>query len=167
MMTATWRGMRERSSCLSSSDSSTLKGPRVFGAPTGDGESCLVCGTATVARLFGNFPLPRKVNIRIVGMQTMCRESIGIVSHDDYATIKDQAASAHRRTGRDGVLRGNKTPHANSACGVIQSGNRYLQDKITSRRDTARGRRSRVEGYTRDTNQGDLHHRIRRRRRCP
>src|SRR6202166_3080219 len=83
MMTATWRGMRERSSWRSSSDSSTLKGPRVFGAPIVDGESCLVCGTATVARFLGDFPLPRKVNIRIVGMQTMCRESIGHYSHDD------------------------------------------------------------------------------------
>jgi hypothetical protein len=69
--------MRERSSCWSNSDSSTLKGPRVFGALTGDGESCLVCGTASVARFLGDFPLPRKVNIRVVGMQTMCRESIG------------------------------------------------------------------------------------------
>src|ERR1700688_3982813 len=80
MMIATWRGMRERSSCLSSSDSSTLNGPRVFGAPIVDGKSCLVCGTATVARFLGDFPLPRKVNTRIVGMQTMCRESIGSVS---------------------------------------------------------------------------------------
>src|ERR1700675_3916243 len=89
MMTATWRGMRERSSCSSNSDSSTLKGPRVFGAAIVDGESCLVCGTATVARFSGDFPLPRKVNIRIVGMQTFGRESIGAVS--EYVTSRDLA----------------------------------------------------------------------------
>lgn len=79
--------MRERSSSRSSSDSSTLKGPRVFGAPIGEGESCLLCGTATVAKFLGDFPLPRKVNTRIVGMQTMCRESIGSVS--DYAATQE------------------------------------------------------------------------------
>jgi hypothetical protein len=39
---------------------------------------------ARVVRIPGDFPLPRKVNIRIGGMQTMCRESIGSVS--DCAT---------------------------------------------------------------------------------
>ena len=53
----------------------------------GEGKSCLVCGTATVAKFLGDFPLPRKVNIRIVGMQTMCRESIGPVS--DYAITQE------------------------------------------------------------------------------
>jgi hypothetical protein len=55
------------------------QGPSVFGAPIGDGASCLVCGTATVARFSSDFPSPR-VNIRPVGMQTMCRESIRLVS---------------------------------------------------------------------------------------
>jgi hypothetical protein len=41
---------------------------------------------ARVVRFSGDFPLPRKVNIRIVGMQTMCRESIGSVS--EYATYR-------------------------------------------------------------------------------
>ena len=35
---------------------------------------------ARVVRFSGDFPLPRKVNTRIGGMQTMCRESIGPVS---------------------------------------------------------------------------------------
>src|SRR6202051_156988 len=100
MMTATWRGMRERSSWRRSSDSSTLKGPRVFGAAIGDGESCLVCGTATVARLLGDFPLPRKVNIRTAGMQARCRGSIGPVS--DQPTRRNAAVGIAPNLAWDG-----------------------------------------------------------------
>lgn len=36
-------------------------------------EWSLVCGTATLSK-GGQFPLPRKVNIGMVGMQTVCGE---------------------------------------------------------------------------------------------
>lgn len=61
----TWRGMRERSSCLSKSPSSTLNGASVLGAPAGECENSLVCGTATATRFSGDFSLQGD-NIQIV-----------------------------------------------------------------------------------------------------
>jgi hypothetical protein len=53
-----------------------------------------------------------KLTYRIVGMQTMCRESIGIVSHEGYTAIKRHDYIRHvGRCDSEGATSGNaKTP---------------------------------------------------------